>query len=86
MRITLEDKDEAYYMLKGRLTLIWNEKRTDVGEEDAVLFRAGTEYRVTNTGSEPATLVYVICPWLLRIGESLLNHIIYTYLSKKSVL
>jgi mannose-6-phosphate isomerase-like protein (cupin superfamily) len=57
---TLENNDEAYYILEGKLTLKWDGKKTNAKKGDSVLFRAGRQYQVTNTGTGPAVILYVI--------------------------
>ena len=62
INVTLQGKDEAYYLLKGKLSLVSSEGKLEAKEGDAVLFRSGKRHRVKNIGNEPAILLYVICP------------------------
>ncbi|UCH32056.1 MAG: cupin domain-containing protein [Candidatus Bathyarchaeota archaeon] len=64
IKVTLQGKDEAYYMLKGKLSLMCSQRELEAKEGDVVLFRSGKRYKVTNIGNEPAILLYVICPSL----------------------
>lgn len=62
INVTRQEKDEAYYMLNGKLSMVIGEKKLEAKEGDVVLFRSGRGYKVTNNGNEPAKLLYVICP------------------------
>lgn len=59
---SFKDKDEVYYILRGRITLRYEGKRVDAQEGDAVYLPSGLEYHLDNAGTESATLVYVLTP------------------------
>ena len=56
------DKDEVYYVLKGRARLKWGGSSVEIKEGDAVYLPAGNEYELENLGDEEAVIVYVLSP------------------------
>jgi len=61
-RWTFKDNDEVYYVLKGRITLHYDDKKLDARDGDAVLLPSGVEYQLDNAGTETAMIVYVLTP------------------------
>lgn len=59
---TFEDKDEVYYIAKGKITLHYDRKEVHAEEGDAVFLPAGLEYQLDNAGTEPVMIVYVLSP------------------------
>ena len=56
------DRDEVYYVARGRITLRYDGKEIDAKEGDAVFLPAGPEYELDNPTSAPSMLVYVLTP------------------------
>jgi len=54
--------DETYFIIRGHLTLTWDEGELALGPEDAVYLAPGWHYRLENTGEEPAFFVYGMTP------------------------
>jgi hypothetical protein len=54
--------DETYFIIRGNLTLTWDEGELALGPDDAVYLAPGWHYRLENTGEEPAFFVYGMAP------------------------
>lgn len=61
-RWTFKDNDEVYYILKGKITLHYGDRKVDAQEGDAVLLPSGVNYELDNAGTEAAMIVYVLTP------------------------
>lgn len=57
-----EDREEVYYIIRGRVKLCFDGSCVEAGEGDAVYLPAGWRYRLENVGDEPALIVYVLTP------------------------
>ena len=56
------DVEEAYYVLRGRLRLTWDDGVAEFGANDAVYLASGWKYELENIGDEQAHLVYCFAP------------------------
>ena len=54
--------DETYFIVRGNLTLTWDEGAFELGPDDAVYLAPGWRYQLKNTGDEPAFFVYGMTP------------------------
>ncbi len=61
-RWSFTDKDEVYYVLRGRLRLKWDGNAVEFSEGDAVYLPAGYSYELENLSDEEAVIVYVLTP------------------------
>jgi mannose-6-phosphate isomerase-like protein (cupin superfamily) len=61
-RWSFTDKDEVYYVLKGKLRLKWDGNVVEFSEGDAVYLPAGYAYELENLSDEEAVIVYVLTP------------------------
>ncbi len=59
---TYEDKDEVYYIVRGKIALQWDGQKVEAKEGDAVFLPMGWNYTVKNSGTEPVMIVYVLSP------------------------
>ena len=57
-----EDKDEALYILQGRLSLRWDGKVEVVGPSDAVFIPMGKRWNMENKEATDVKLIAVISP------------------------
>lgn len=55
---------EFFYLMSGTCTIEWEDKRLDFVAEDTAFFAPGWRYRISNTGTEDAALVYAATPAL----------------------
>jgi len=56
------ENDEAYYMLKGKIMIYYNDKKVELREGQAAFFPAGIKYRIVNSGTEKAIVIYALAP------------------------
>ena len=56
------ERDEVYYVIRGRLELHWDEGVLELVPDQAVYLAPGWSYRLRNTGEEPAFFVYAMAP------------------------
>lgn len=59
---TFNENDEVYYIIKGKITLHYDDKKVDAQEGDALLLPSGLRYQLDNAGTESVILVYVLNP------------------------
>lgn len=57
-----EEKDEVYFIVRGKITLKYGDEEVEAKEGDAVYLPMGWKYELKNTGTEPMMLVYVLSP------------------------
>lgn len=53
---------EFFYLIDGHCTIDWNGEKLAFGPGDTVFFAPEWRYRITNTGTTKATLVYASNP------------------------
>jgi len=61
-RFTNPDKEEAYYVVKGTITIQWDNNRLDAKEGQAVFLPPGFRYSESNRTDGPALVVYALAP------------------------
>ncbi len=54
--------EETYFVIAGRLKLVWDEGEIEFGHHDSVYLAPGWHYRLINVGDEQALFVYNMYP------------------------
>jgi mannose-6-phosphate isomerase-like protein (cupin superfamily) len=56
------DRDEAIYVVQGRIRVYWNDREITVGDGEAVFVPQGGKLRTVNAGKDEAFFVYAQAP------------------------
>jgi mannose-6-phosphate isomerase-like protein (cupin superfamily) len=56
------DRDEAIYVVRGKIKVYWNDREITVGEGEAVFVPQGGKLRTVNAGDGEAFFVYAQAP------------------------
>lgn len=57
-----EGRERVYYVMKGTVTIQWDNNTVDVQEGQAVFLPTGRSYSESNRTGQPALLVYALAP------------------------